>query len=56
MEKTAERHCPQCGRTRTFDRVARTQMHLGTKVKWRCPECGFSVVNIRPDRTAEPAT
>lgn len=21
-------------------------MDLGTKVKWRCPECGFRIVNI----------
>ncbi|WP_449404938.1 DUF7838 family putative zinc beta-ribbon protein [Halorhabdus tiamatea] len=46
MSDTAERYCPNCRETREFVRTARTRMNLGTKVKWRCPECGFRIVNI----------
>ncbi|WP_169051786.1 DUF7838 family putative zinc beta-ribbon protein [Halorhabdus amylolytica] len=53
MAETSKRHCPRCETTRAFVRTARTTMELGTKVKWRCPECGFSVVNIEPGHSIE---
>lgn len=39
-------YCPPCGTTRTFRRVASTEVHLGEKVKWRCPECDYGFVRI----------
>lgn len=41
-----ERSCPACETEREFYRAASTRLHLGTKVKWRCPECHFGVVTI----------
>jgi transposase-like protein len=41
-----EHDCPDCGDTRTFYRAASTTVQLGTKVKWRCPDCGYSFVRI----------
>jgi len=41
-----ETYCPQCDETRGFYRVASTTMHLGTKVKWHCPECDYGFVRI----------
>ena len=46
MTETTEYYCPRCEGTREFVRSARTRMNLGTKVKWRCPECGFRIVTI----------
>ncbi|MFB6202076.1 MAG: hypothetical protein ABEI98_08705 [Halorhabdus sp.] len=53
MAETSERYCPRCETTRPFERVARTRMALGTKVKWHCRECGFTVVNIDPELAVE---
>jgi transposase-like protein len=41
-----ERHCPRCEADRTFGLAATTQMHLGKKSKWHCPECDFGFVTI----------
>jgi len=41
-----DRTCPECGEERTFYRAASTELHLGEKVKWRCPECGFGFVRV----------
>ncbi len=38
--------CPDCGEDRTFYRAASTELHLGEKVKWRCPECDWGFVQI----------
>ncbi|MFB6298477.1 MAG: hypothetical protein ABEH56_08155 [Salinirussus sp.] len=46
MAMELERDCPECGEARTFSRVASTSMHLGRKVKWACPECGYGFVRI----------
>jgi len=44
MELEAE--CPECGEERTFYMAASTELHLGRKIKWRCPECGYGFVRI----------
>lgn len=43
---TLERECPECAQTREFYRAASTRLHLGTKVKWHCPECDYGFVTI----------
>lgn len=44
LEQTQE--CPECGEERTFWKTASTRLHLGTKQKWQCSECGFGFVRI----------
>jgi len=52
-----ERGCPECGEQRTFYLAASTELHLGRKRKWRCPECGYGFVRIDGEvDTAAPAT
>lgn len=46
MAMEVDRACPTCETTRTFYRAASTTLHLGTKVKWRCPECSFGFVTV----------
>jgi rubredoxin len=46
MSETLERYCPSCEEYRTFWQVANTELHLGTKVKWRCSECDHGFVRI----------
>ena len=46
MSLELDAHCPSCGESRTFWRVASTQMHLGEKVKWHCAECNYGFVRI----------
>ena len=46
MSLSLEHDCPECGETREFYRAASTEMHLGTKEKWRCPECEYGFVTI----------
>ena len=41
-----ERVCPECGDEREFYRAASTELHLGEKTKWRCPECSYGFVRI----------
>lgn len=41
-----DHECPECGAERQFYRAASTRLHLGEKVKWRCPECGWGFVRI----------
>ncbi|MEF8854778.1 MAG: hypothetical protein V5A24_04720 [Haloarculaceae archaeon] len=41
-----EQICPECEEERVFYRAASTKVHLGEKVKWRCPECGYGFVRI----------
>ncbi|MDZ7730215.1 MAG: hypothetical protein U5K37_03605 [Natrialbaceae archaeon] len=45
MTMEREATCPTCGTT-TFDRAASTRLHLGTKVKWTCGDCGHTIVEI----------
>jgi len=46
MSKTLTKHCPTCGEERSFYRAASTEVHLGTKVKWHCPDCNYGFVRI----------
>lgn len=41
-----EHECPRCGGVRTFWRTASTELHLGEKTKWRCPECDYGFILI----------
>ncbi|MHB9286713.1 hypothetical protein ACKVMT_06695 [Halobacteriales archaeon Cl-PHB] len=54
MSLELEHHCPDCGEPRTFYRAASTEMHLGEKVKWHCPECDYGFVRI--DGTVDTST
>lgn len=46
MSMELERTCPSCGEEKTFYRAASTQLHLGQKVKWHCPDCDYGFVQI----------
>ena len=46
MSLELDRECPVCGETKTFYRAAAMEMHLGTKVKWHCPDCEYGFVRI----------
>jgi rubredoxin len=46
MNLERDHDCPQCGERRAFYRAASTELHLGEKVKWRCPECNWGFVVI----------
>lgn len=46
MSMDRDEFCPDCGEDRTFYRAASTELHLGEKVKWRCPECDWGFVQI----------
>lgn len=54
MSLELEHGCPECGETRTFWKVASTEMHLGQKRKWDCPECEYGFVQI--DNTVDTGT
>ncbi len=41
-----ETHCPNCEEEQTFWLTASTELHLGTKLKWRCSECERGIVQI----------
>ena len=41
--------CPRCDTEREFYRAASTNLHLGLKTKWYCPECDFGFVRIDGD-------
>lgn len=49
MARELEHDCPSCGQQRTFYRTAATNLHLGLKTKWDCPECDFGFVMIDGD-------
>ncbi|QSG01948.1 DUF7838 family putative zinc beta-ribbon protein [Natranaeroarchaeum sulfidigenes] len=44
-----EIYCPTCEGETTFWLAASTELHLGTKTKWRCSECERGVVRIGED-------
>ena len=54
MTLEMEHECPACGETRTFWKTGATKLHLGTKRKWECGECGYGFVRI--DGTVDTAT
>ena len=46
MAMELEHECPDCGGEKVFYRAASTTVHLGEKVKWRCPDCDYGFVKI----------
>ena len=46
MSLEMDHYCPVCEETRTFWLTASTELHLGEKTKWRCPECDYGLVLI----------
>jgi rubredoxin len=46
MSLEMEHSCPECGQARQFWRTASTEVHLGTKTKWRCSECDYGLIRI----------
>ncbi|MDZ7746400.1 MAG: hypothetical protein U5K28_07750 [Halobacteriales archaeon] len=46
MSLELDRDCPECGEEKTFYRAAAMKVHLGTKVKWHCPDCDYGFVRI----------
>jgi len=46
MSLEVEHYCPDCEEDRVFYRAASTTLHLGEKVKWRCPDCDYGFVRI----------
>lgn len=56
MGLSMEHHCPECDSTQEFYRSASTFIQLGTKVKWRCPDCGYGFVRINGiDTSSDPS-
>jgi rubredoxin len=54
MALEREHYCPTCEDDRTFYRAASTSLHLGTKIKWHCPDCDYGFVTI--DDTVDTST
>ncbi|WP_247728642.1 hypothetical protein [Halovivax limisalsi] len=46
MSLELEHECPDCGGEKVFYRAASTEVHLGEKVKWHCPDCAYGFVRI----------
>lgn len=46
MSIEMEQECPDCGQAQTFWKTGSTELHLGTKRKWQCAECGYAFVRI----------
>jgi transposase-like protein len=46
MTTTLTAHCPTCEEELSFYRAASTEVHLGAKIKWRCPDCEYGFVRI----------
>lgn len=46
MSEVITRTCPDCGTERDFYVAASTNLHLGLKTKWHCPECDYGFVRI----------
>jgi len=44
LEKTVD--CPRCEESHSFYRTAATDLHLGERSKWRCPECSYGFIEI----------
>ncbi|WP_425492365.1 hypothetical protein [Halobellus inordinatus] len=52
MSLEREYDCPECGNTE-FWKTASMELHLGTKTKWRCSECGYGFIEINGISTAK---
>ncbi len=46
MSLELEHDCPHCEESRIFYKAASMTVHLGTKTKWRCPECNYAFIKI----------
>lgn len=46
MSEELTRTCPHCDEERDFYLAASTNLHLGKKTKWICPECDYRFVRI----------
>ena len=46
MSEVLKHDCPSCGIERAFYQAARMHVHIGTKVKWHCPDCDYGFVRI----------
>ena len=46
MSEVIDHECPSCGTEREFYQAASMNVHIGTKVKWHCPECDYGFVRI----------
>jgi predicted RNA-binding Zn-ribbon protein involved in translation (DUF1610 family) len=53
MSLELDHECPNCGE-QTFYRAASTELALGEKVKWHCPDCEYGFVRI--GETVDTAT
>jgi predicted RNA-binding Zn-ribbon protein involved in translation (DUF1610 family) len=54
MSLEMEYDCPECG-NHQFWKTASMKLHLGTKTKWRCSECGYGFIRIGDDITTARA-
>lgn len=46
MSMELTRTCPNCEEERNFYLSASTNLHLGEKTKWICPECNYGFIRI----------
>lgn len=46
MSEELTSECPHCDAERQFYLAASTNLHLGKKTKWYCPECDYGFVRI----------
>ena len=46
MSLEMEHYCPACEGDRAFWLTASTELHLGRKTKWRCPDCDYGFILI----------
>lgn len=49
MSQELEHACPNCETAKTFYRSASTNLHLGLKTKWQCPDCEYAFVMVDGD-------
>ncbi|WP_336024825.1 hypothetical protein [Halobellus salinisoli] len=52
MSLERDDECPECGHD-GFWKTASMTIHLGTKTKWRCNECGYGFIEINGISTAK---
>jgi|GEM_PF-1435030 rubredoxin len=51
MSLEREYECPECEGMH-FWKTASMEVHLGTKIKWACDECGYEFIEIDDINTA----
>jgi rubredoxin len=55
MSLSLENDCPVCETTQEFYKAASMRIHLGTKMKWHCPECDYGFVTVNGIDTSASA-